>query len=275
MATHAQYDIGFDEALVRTLRTLARLAPVDVPIGEAEGLVVAEDCTAKVDCPSSSVSRKDGYAVLADDLTDAYASPVKLRIVGTTIAGGDINAMVQSGTAVRITSGAIVPPGADAIVANEFTTDQGQWVLCHRDVGIRRNICERGHDVVKGSRVAVNGEILTPARTGLMAAGGIAMVRVYPRPRIGIIATGDEIVVPGQSLKDGQQSVRPLKARSRLQSQADAGALIQVPEGVEQLDRGTPVYVQVLHHHESGRVPNGEREAEGGSATVPAGRHDG
>jgi molybdopterin molybdotransferase len=75
--------------------------------------------------------------------------------------------------------------------------------------------------------------------------------------------------------EDGRQLARPLKGHSRLQSQADAGALIQVPEGIEQLDRGTPVYVQVLHHHESGRVPNGEREAEDGFATVSADRHDG
>ncbi len=433
MAIHAQYDIGFDEAFASTLQILARLAPTEVPIREAEGLVVAEDCTAKVDCPSSSVSLKDGYAVVSADWTDACDSAVKLRIVGRAVAGVDTDAIVQSGTAVGITSGATIPPGADAVIASEFTTDQGQWVLCHRDAGMQRNIRERGHDVRRGSRVAGSGETLTPARTGLMAAGGIATVQVYPRPRIGIIATGDEIVAPGQSLKDGQvyasnvitlhswlrrfhmdaeiavvpdhrehlaaraaamldhvdvlitsggawksdrdltvdvlkgmgadlvfhrvrmgpgkavallvigdktvfclpggpasnemaflqitlpallhlcgrppvpfarvpailtdcvggdkdwtqfvyaaleeedgrQLARPLKAHSRLQSQADAEALIQVPEGVEQLDRGTPVYVQVLHHHESGRVPNGEREAEGGSATVPADRHDG
>jgi molybdopterin molybdotransferase len=204
MAIHAQYDIGFDEALVRTLRTLTRLAPADVPISEAEGLVVAEDCTAKVDCPSSSVSRKDGYAVVSTDLIDACDSAVKLRIVGRTAAGVDTDAIVRSGTAVRITSGARIPPGADAVIASKFTRDQGQWVPCHRAAGMQRNIRERGYDVRKGSRVAVRGETLAPARTGLMAAGGIATVRVYPRPRIGVIATGHKIVVPGQSLKDGQ-----------------------------------------------------------------------
>jgi len=71
VAMQAQYDIGFEEALAGTLGALAPLAPMDVPVGEAEGLVVAEDCIARVDCPSSPISLKDGYAVVSTDLNDA------------------------------------------------------------------------------------------------------------------------------------------------------------------------------------------------------------
>ena len=205
MAMQAQYDIGFEEALAGTLGALAPLAPMDVPVGEAEGLVVAEDCIARVDCPSSPISLKDGYAVVSTDLNEACASgPVRLRVVGRAVAGADADAMVRSGTAVTITSGARVPCGADAVIASEFTTEQGEWVLCHRDAGNRRNVIEQGRDVSKGSRIAVRGEVLTPARTGLLAAGGVATIRVHPQPRVGIIATGDEVVTPGSPLKAGQ-----------------------------------------------------------------------
>jgi len=430
MAEQARYDIGFEEALACTLQTLAPLAPVGVPVGEAEGLVVAEDCTALVDCPSSSISLKDGYAVVSPDLIDASASiPVRLKVVGRAVAGTDAKATVRPGTAVKVTSGARVPPGADAVIASEFTTDQGEWVLCRRDVGRGRNIMERGQDAAAGTRIAVRGETITPARTGLLAAGGVAAIRVHPRPRIGIIATGDEVVAPGNPLKDGQiyasnvitvrswlrhfrmnaevavvgdhrehlagqaaamlervdalitsggawksdrdltvdvlkamgadlvfhrvrmgpgkavallmiggkslfclpggppskeiaflqitlpgllhlsgkppvpfeytcglltdriggdrdwtqftyaalewkddrWLVHPLKVRSRLQSQAEADALIRVPEGVEQVEPGTWVRVQMLRPGRRDRVLHGGREPAGGSTTMPAG----
>lgn len=205
MTVQTRYDIGFDEALACTLRALAPLAPVDVPVGDAGGLVVAEDCTARVDCPSSSIALRDGYAVASADLTGACASrPVRLRVVGRAVAGPGAAAAVRPRTAVKITTGARIPPGADAVIAGEFTAEEGQWVLCHQDAAGRRNILERGHDVRQGSRIVARGETLTPAGTGLLAAGGIAAVRVHPRPRIGVIATGDEVVTPGSPLRDGQ-----------------------------------------------------------------------
>ena len=205
MALRAEYDIGFEEALVRTLQVLTPLAPVDVPIGEAEGLVSAQDGVAQMDCPSASISLKDGYAVVSTDLTDASTTkPVRLKIAGTAVAGGEADATVRSGTAVKITSGARVPPGADAIIANEFTSEENGWVLCYRDSGTRRNILKRGCDVATGQRIAARGEVLTPAQTGLLAAGGMASIPVHPRPRIGIIAVGDEVVAPGKPLTDGQ-----------------------------------------------------------------------
>jgi len=205
MAVPTKYDIGFEEALATTLRVLTPLEPVDVPIGEAEGLVAAQDCVAHTDCPSASISLKDGYAVVATDLTDASATrPVRLKVVGTALAGGDAEATVRSGTAVKITSGARLPPGADAILASEFTSEENEWVLCFRNAGTRRNILERGCDVLKGKRIVARGGVLTPAKTGWLAAGGIARVQVHPRPQIGIIAVGDEVVAPGKPLTDGQ-----------------------------------------------------------------------
>jgi molybdopterin molybdotransferase len=198
-----QYDIGFEEAVSRTLEHLTPLAPVSLAVDEAVGLVAAESCVAKVDCPSASVSSKDGYAVVRSDLEKLEANGrVRLKICGTSMAGGSSRMSVTAGTAVKIMTGAQIPDGADAVIAQEFATEEDGWTSCSHDS--RRNIIERGYDVAKGQVLASPGEVLTPAKTGLLAAGGISTVRVHRRPRVGILATGDELVPSGEPLEAGQ-----------------------------------------------------------------------
>ncbi|MHC4882447.1 MAG: molybdopterin molybdotransferase MoeA [Planctomycetota bacterium] len=200
-----KYDIGLEEALSRTLGRLTPLLPVEMEIEKAVGLALAENCTATVDCPSASVSMKDGYAVISQDLESASRDcPVKLKVVGSVFAGSQTNTSVVSGTAVKVMTGAQIPQHADAVISSEFTKEEDGGIVCCRDAGRGRNILEKGHDVKKGDPVACPGEVLVPAKTGLMAAGGISSVRVHPLPRIGIIAIGDEVVKPGESLKEGQ-----------------------------------------------------------------------
>lgn len=148
---------------------------------------------------------KDGYAVVSADLENASEDrPAKLRVCGRSVAGCNTDVTVESGTAVKIMTGARIPGGANTVIANEFTKEKDGWVLCYRDAGPGRNIIEQGHDVMKGKPIASCGEVLTPAKTGLLAAGGISVVRVHPQPRIGIIAVGDEVVSPGKPLRPGQ-----------------------------------------------------------------------
>ncbi|MHC4116164.1 MAG: molybdopterin molybdotransferase MoeA [Planctomycetota bacterium] len=200
-----KYDIGLEEALSRMLGSLTRLDPVALGVDEVVGLAAAEDCVAMVDCPSASTSLKDGYAVVSADIEDARPDrAVRLKVCGTSVAGGAENLTVKPGQAVKIMTGARIPDGADAVIASEFTTEQGDSVLCFRDARPGRNVLERGFDVTRGERIVSGGRILTPAMTGLLAAGGLSNVSVHPEPRIGIIATGDEIVIPGRPLKPGQ-----------------------------------------------------------------------
>lgn len=201
----AEYDIGLEEALSKTLDQLTPLAPVCLPVDEVGGLVAAENCIARADCPSAPTSLKDGYAVVAADLENASQDrPVKLKVCGTSVAGGSTEMKVTSGAAAKIMTGARIPDGADAVIANEFTREGNGWVLCWRDSGPGRNILVQGYDVTKGIPVASCGEVLAPAKTGLLAAGGISALRVHPRPRIGILATGDELVSPSKPLRPGQ-----------------------------------------------------------------------
>lgn len=154
-----------------------------------------------VSCPASL---KDGYAVVSADLENASEDrPAKLRVCGRSVAGCNTDVTVESGTAVKIMTGARIPGGANTVIANEFTREKDGWVLCYRDAGPGRNIIEQGHDVMKGKPIASCGEVLTPAKTGLLVAGGISVVRVHPQPRIGIIAVGDEVVSPGKAAQAG------------------------------------------------------------------------
>jgi len=200
-----KYDIGFEEALSGTLERLTPLPPIDIKIDKAVGLVIVENCIATVDCPSASVSMKDGYAIVSQDLENTSKdSPVKLKVTGSVFAGSQEDKSVVSGTAVKIMTGAKIPQGADAIISNEFTEEKDDGILCYRDAEHGRNILKQGYDVKKDSLIVHRDEILTPAKTGLLAAGGISSVRVHRLPQIGIVAIGDEVVSPGKMLKEGQ-----------------------------------------------------------------------
>lgn len=199
------YDIGLDEALARTLGGLHPLPPVVVDLSEARGLVAGGDMSAIVDCPSVNTSLKDGFAVCSVDLEGASEeSPVKLRVTGRAVAGGGRDAAVASGTAVEVMTGAEIPPGADAVLAVEFTRREDSSLICLRDAGPGRNVMERATDVAAGEVVAARGQVLTPALTGLLAAGGVSSLSVHPAPRVGVVAIGDEVVLPGKELDRGQ-----------------------------------------------------------------------
>ncbi len=199
-------DIGLDEALALVRASLAPLPARSIPVHAAEGLVAAEDVTALVDSPPRAVSLKDGYAVVSTDLEGASAgSPVLLERVGTATAGNPFRGQVASGCAVRILTGALLPAGADAVLSEEFTLPTADGtVLCVADAASGRNLLGAGADVARGSVAAAAGLRLSPAMLGYLASAGCGSVLVHPRPRVGLLATGDELVAPGLPLSPGQ-----------------------------------------------------------------------
>lgn len=200
-----RYDIGLEEARSRTLQELKPLAPLNLPVGEVGGLVAAQPCATQVDCPSASVSLKDGYAVRSADVRTASAqNPTRLKLVGRSAAGDATDLTVEVATAVRVTTGARLPRGADAVVADEFAAESDGWALCYRDARAHQNVLAQGCDAGRGEPIVASGEILTPAKTGLLAAGGVPTVCVRPRPRVGLVAIGDELVLAGRPLTPGR-----------------------------------------------------------------------
>ena len=200
-----KYDIGFEEALSLTLERVPLLGPVEKPVDEACGFALAEECRAVVDCPSATTSLKDGYAVISSDVADASKDhPVNLTVSATVGAGDEGELAVEPGKAVKVMTGARIPHNANAVVSVEFTEKTDGRAIFYRGSDPGKNILECGSDVAKGRIIAKKGDILAPAMTGLLAAGGIPAVRVYPFPKVGVISTGDEVVAPGLPIKSGQ-----------------------------------------------------------------------
>lgn len=197
--------ISFKEALHLTLSNVHVGETEILPLNQLIRKILSEDIVSKVDCPSTSSSRKDGYAVISKDLTVASEkNPVKLNIIGNLVAGDSSNLTLSSGQAVRITTGAPLPHGCDAVISEEFCRISGDLIYVHKTASFGRNILEKGSDIRQGETVAKQGEPLPPALIGLLASAGLDRASVYKAPHVAVIATGDEVVAPGKPLPEGK-----------------------------------------------------------------------
>lgn len=170
----------------------------NAPLGDLAGRVLMEDVISDEDQPPFAAATMDGYAVRSRD-TD----PVR-RIVGDQFAGTMGTFHVEPGTAAYITTGAPLPPGADAVVQIERTEETPDGVRIGETPRAGQNIRPVGSDLRRGDRVLAAGTVLTPAAIGLLASLGRAHARVARRPRVSVLATGDELVEPGQPVGPGQ-----------------------------------------------------------------------
>ncbi len=197
--------LGLNEALKLTLDRLAPLPAEQVALMEAVDRVGVEALYARVDSPSVDASLKDGYAVASADLVGATPEePVRLRLVGQAAAGVRADIRVESGATVRVLTGARIPPGADAVLSEEFARAEGETVLCYNTAEPGRNILPQGSDVSTAQPIVQAGQRLTPGMVGLLAAGGHSHIPVVRQPRVAIVATGDEVVAPGRPLPEGK-----------------------------------------------------------------------
>lgn len=192
---------------------LAHLAAAARPIGRVEsvalphalGRVLAEDVSAHTDVPPFARAAMDGYAVVASDVAMASPeSPAVLRCIGTVFAGQAPSMSVVRGACVEIATGAPLPPGATAVVMVEDTSKEGDRVRITAIVHDGHNTSAAGTDVKTGELVGRAGDHLLPSRLGALAAAGRTHVRVFARPRVAIISTGNELVPPGTTLGPGQ-----------------------------------------------------------------------
>jgi gephyrin len=188
-----------DEAKAIVLRHARPLEPELVPLAEAGWRVLSEDVTATEDHPPFRAATMDGYAVVAAD-----SSPWR-EVIGVQTAGSVLDAEVTDGYAVRITTGAPVPRGADAVVKVENTEPSEDHVIIHQEVVTSsENIRQIGSDVRQGELLLPAGAVLGAAEVGLLAGLGLTPLPVRRRPRVSVLSTGDELVEPGQPVQPGQ-----------------------------------------------------------------------
>ena len=190
--------LTLEEAHERVLNAVQPLPAETMPIAAAAGRVSAAEVHARVDLPPFASSAMDGFAVRATDL------PGTLRIVGESAAGRPFDAELERGCAVAISTGAVVPAGADSVVPIENVVLQDNSVEIPEAVRPGAHVRPQGGDVNTGEVVVPPGVRLTPGRLAAAAAAGVAKLSCTRRPRVVVLATGSELVPPGGALRPGE-----------------------------------------------------------------------
>lgn len=189
------------EALERVLAQAKPLPADEVPLAEADGLVLAYDLKARRTQPPADVSAMDGYAVRASDIADP---PARLRVIGEVAAGRPFAAALGPGEAARIFTGGVLPQGGDTVVIQELTRQDGKFVEVQKSAAKGRNVRPQGLDFRQGDTLLGRGRRLTARDLQLAAGMNHPLVPVHRRPRIALFATGDELVPPGTEPGPGQ-----------------------------------------------------------------------
>ena len=219
-ASSADRPLSVEEARDAVLAAISGPTEAELAyLSEARGRILAEDVTSLTSLPPWDNSAMDGYAVRAADIAAATAAaPIRLAVIGEVRAGSPPEASVERGTAIRIATGAPIPPRADTVVQVELTTpadatgapsgERGRdavgplpaSVLVHEAVRVGTAIRKAGDDLGEGVAILAAGTRLGPAAIGLAAGSGNETVQVHRRPGVGILATGDEVRAPGRAL---------------------------------------------------------------------------
>jgi molybdopterin molybdotransferase len=192
------------EYLDLVLDSVSELPPMELPISDANGCVLAQDIYARWPLPSFDNSSMDGYAVIASDLVGASENaPITLPVIDDIPAGFKSLETVRSGQAIRIMTGAPMPAGADSVIPVESTDGGSELVQIHASIEVGSCIRNEGEDVQAGDLVLTKGTFIGPRQIALIAAVGHGVISVIPKPRVAVVATGSELVEPGTDLKFG------------------------------------------------------------------------
>lgn len=197
--------IPLEQAQERVSADIGVLGPVTVPVSQALGLVLAESISAPEPIPPFPNTAMDGFAIRAADSVGASESaPTTLPIAATIAAGAVAPRPLEAGEAMRIMTGAPMPLGADAVIMVELTQAHGDAVDLLAEVPVGNHVRPAGDDIEAGADVFAPGTVLTPGHLGVLASIGRTEVAVIRRPRVGVLSTGDELVVGSAPLAPGQ-----------------------------------------------------------------------
>ncbi|HEV7562636.1 MAG TPA: hypothetical protein VGO24_03975, partial [Solirubrobacterales bacterium] len=194
--------LELDDARRAVLAAVAPLAAEDVPLAAALGRRLAEDAVAAAPVQAFDNSAMDGYALRAADTAGATpGSPASLRLVGESRAGHPAAAEVGDGESVAISTGAMVPGGADAVARVEDTSRDGETVLVEAEAAPGLNVRRAGEDFAAGATVLGAGTAIGPAELGVLASLDLDPVRCTRRPRVAVVTSGDELTPLGEPLR--------------------------------------------------------------------------
>lgn len=193
--------LPLEEARQKVLEALTPLGLEEVSLTQALARVSGADLIARTTQPPQNVSAMDGYAL--QSASDS-ALPFRLQVIGESQAGGGFDGFVGEGQAVRIFTGAPLPGGADCVIMQEDCERDGDRVLIKEKPFAGKYVREKGYDFAAGNVLIAKGTLLSARHIGLMAAMDIPWLKVYRKPVVGILATGDELVMPGEARTQAQ-----------------------------------------------------------------------
>jgi molybdopterin molybdotransferase len=189
------------EALARVLEKASPLPAQKTTLHGAHGRVLSEDLAARRTQPPQDVSAMDGYAARAADVAKV---PATLKVIGEVAAGRPFDGAIAHGEAARIFTGGVVPDGADTIVIQENVTREGERITVNVAAPVNKHIRRAGLDFKKGDVLLTKGRVLTGRDLSLVASMNFPMVPVHTAPQVAVLATGDELVMPGTEPGPGQ-----------------------------------------------------------------------
>lgn len=190
----------FEEARKCIIDTVSRMGIEQIGLLDAVGRVLAEDIIAPYDLPQSNTSAMDGFAVQAADCQPGS----RLQVIGFFQAGGEVNLGLTPGCAIKIMTGAGIPPGSDAVVPVEEITEEDGHIIINSCVSAKDHIRFKGEDVVTGERVLTSSTQLKPADIGILASFNRATIPVFRRPHVAILSSGDELLELGSAPAEGK-----------------------------------------------------------------------
>jgi len=198
--------LSFEDALSLVMSNVQPISRTEtLPLDELKGRVISENVVSKIDVPSFNRAAMDGYAVIASDTYGASESgPRTLRLAAEVHAGDFAGRELQRGECAQVATGSMLPPRADAVVMVEFTERTQAGVEIRRPIHPEGNISKKGEDIRRGETVLKDGDLITPAKVGVLAALGTDHARVYQKPSVVIIPTGSEVVEVGSERREGQ-----------------------------------------------------------------------
>jgi molybdopterin molybdotransferase len=187
----------------------ANIEPINrveiIGIDDCLGRVLAEDVSATLSIPSLDRAAVDGYAVKARDTSDAsQANPKVLSLVGELRVKETPRKSVKTGECIQLATGAAMPEDADAVVRVEDTEEENKRVKVFKPAYSKANIAQKGEDIKEGELILRQGSVLDPGKIGVLASQGISRIRVYEKPKVAILPTGEEVSEIGKGLKRGQ-----------------------------------------------------------------------
>jgi molybdopterin molybdotransferase len=256
--------LSVEDARTHVLSKVKVLAPLELPLTDAYGCVAARDIVAETSLPTFASSAMDGFAVRASDVAEASpTTPAALKVVGRSMIGHRPDATVGMGEAIQIATGAPIPSGADCVIPVENSDLDDGLVRLFESAPSGRHVRPVGEDVKEGSVLVEAGARLGPPELGLLANAGHPAPLVFPRPRVIVLSTGDELISPTESPDFGQ--VRDSNAYMLFGALREVGAIPVlagiVPDEVEQLKETVLAFeIQADAFISSGGVSVGERD---------------